>query len=161
MTNEAFGRIKIDQLLKDTDWRLTDGISVRCEYPLDAFAEHLPHLSCYRVPRTGRRFQVEKRVTIVTLQTLVNENESDAGKSYFLRVAKRTTGIASVNKTELGGLPVLVPPMRRQATFTEQSHRIESLARHVDAAAAKAEAMAAGLSAEMFGKSPNKGNGNG
>jgi len=29
VTNEAFARIKIDQLLKDTDWRLTDGISVR------------------------------------------------------------------------------------------------------------------------------------
>lgn len=41
----------------------------------DVFAEHLPHLPCYRVPRTGRRFQDEKRVTIVTLQTLVNEYE--------------------------------------------------------------------------------------
>jgi type I restriction enzyme R subunit len=42
----------------------------------DAFAEHLPNLPCYRVPRTGRRFQDEKRVTIVTLQTLVNEYEN-------------------------------------------------------------------------------------
>jgi type I restriction enzyme R subunit len=41
----------------------------------DAFAEYLPHIPCYRVPRTGRRFQDEKRVTIVTLQTLVNEYE--------------------------------------------------------------------------------------
>ncbi|HET6184148.1 MAG TPA: DEAD/DEAH box helicase family protein [Acetobacteraceae bacterium] len=32
----------------------------------DAFAEHLPHLPCYRVPRTGRRFQDEKRVTTNT-----------------------------------------------------------------------------------------------
>jgi type I restriction enzyme R subunit len=39
----------------------------------DTFAEHLLHLPCYRVPRTGRRFQDEKRITIVTLQTLVNE----------------------------------------------------------------------------------------
>ena len=39
----------------------------------DAFAECLPHLPCYRVPRVGRRFQDEKRITIVTLQTLVNE----------------------------------------------------------------------------------------
>ncbi len=77
--------------------------------------------------------------------------QSDAGKSYFLRVAKRTTGIASVNKTQLGALPVLVPPMRLQAAFTEQAHRVELLARHLDAAAAKAEAMAAGLSAEVFG----------
>lgn len=42
----------------------------------DAFAEHLPHLPCYRVPRVGRRLQDEKRVTITTLQTLVNEYEN-------------------------------------------------------------------------------------
>jgi type I restriction enzyme, R subunit len=42
----------------------------------DTFAEHLPHLPCYRVPSTGRRFQDEKRVTIVTLQTLVNEYQN-------------------------------------------------------------------------------------
>jgi type I restriction enzyme R subunit len=42
----------------------------------DAFAEHLPYLPCYRVPRIGRRFQDEKRVTIITLQTLVNEYEN-------------------------------------------------------------------------------------
>ncbi|MEJ2376474.1 MAG: DEAD/DEAH box helicase family protein [Pseudolabrys sp.] len=42
----------------------------------DAFAELLPHLPCYRVPRTGRRFQDEKRITIVTLQTLVNEYDN-------------------------------------------------------------------------------------
>jgi type I restriction enzyme R subunit len=35
VTHAAFARIEIDQLLKDTDWRLTDGISVRYEYPLD------------------------------------------------------------------------------------------------------------------------------
>ena len=34
MTNEAFARIKIDQLLKDAKWHLTDGVSVRYEYPL-------------------------------------------------------------------------------------------------------------------------------
>jgi type I restriction enzyme R subunit len=42
----------------------------------DAFTEHLPNLPCYRVPRVGRRFQDEKRITIVTLQTLVNEYEN-------------------------------------------------------------------------------------
>lgn len=35
MTNEASARVKIDQLLKDTEWKLTDGRSVRFEYPLD------------------------------------------------------------------------------------------------------------------------------
>jgi type I restriction enzyme, R subunit len=35
VTNEAFARVKIDQLLRDIDWKLTDGRSVRFEYPLD------------------------------------------------------------------------------------------------------------------------------
>lgn len=35
VANEAFARVKIDQLLKDAGWKLTDGISVRFEYPLD------------------------------------------------------------------------------------------------------------------------------
>lgn len=35
MANEAFARVKIDELLKDADWLPTDGHSVRFEYPLD------------------------------------------------------------------------------------------------------------------------------
>ena len=77
--------------------------------------------------------------------------QSEAARSYFLRVAKRTTGIASINKTQLGHLPVLVPPLFLQTAFAEQAQRLESLARHLDAAAATAEAMAAGMSAEVFG----------
>jgi type I restriction enzyme S subunit len=77
--------------------------------------------------------------------------QSEAARGYFLRVAKRTTGIASINKTQLGQLPVWVPPLDLQTAFAEQASRLDSLARHLDAAAAKAEAMAAGLSAEVFG----------
>lgn len=35
MANEVFARVRIDQILKDAAWRLTDGRSVRYEYPLD------------------------------------------------------------------------------------------------------------------------------
>jgi len=77
--------------------------------------------------------------------------QSEAARGYFLRVAKRTTGIASINKTQLGQLPVWVPPLHLQTAFAEQASRLDSLARHLDAAAAKAEAMATGLSAEVFG----------
>jgi len=42
------------------------------------------------------------------------------------------------------------PPLDLQTTFAEQVHRLEAVARHLDAAAAKADAMAAGLSAEVF-----------
>lgn len=77
--------------------------------------------------------------------------QSDAGKAYFLKVAKRTTGIASVNKTQLGALPVWVPPLPLQTAFAEQAARIEAVAAALDGAALKADAMAAALSAEIFG----------
>jgi type I restriction enzyme S subunit len=77
--------------------------------------------------------------------------QSDAARGYFLRVAKRTTGIASINKTQLGQLPVWVPPLLLQTAFAEQAQRLEATTRALDTAAAKAEAMAAALSAQVFG----------
>lgn len=77
--------------------------------------------------------------------------QSEAARGYFLRVAKRTTGIASINKTQLGRLPVWVPPLPLQTAFAEQANRLDALARALDTAAAKADSMAAALSAEVFG----------
>lgn len=76
--------------------------------------------------------------------------QCEAARSYFLRVAKRTTGIASINKAQLGRLPVWIPPLPRQSAFAEQVQRLETTARALDIAAAKAEAMATALSAEVF-----------
>ncbi|WP_439372889.1 restriction endonuclease subunit S [Bradyrhizobium sp. DASA03120] len=78
--------------------------------------------------------------------------QSEAARGYFLRVAKRTTGIASINKTQLGQLPVWVPPIPLQTDFAEQAQRIEASARVLDAAAAKTIAMEAALTAEVFGE---------
>jgi type I restriction enzyme R subunit len=47
----------------------------------DAFAEHLPELPAY-VLRAGRRFQDEKRITITTLQSMVNIY-SEYSSGYF------------------------------------------------------------------------------
>ena len=47
----------------------------------DAFAEHLPDYPAY-VLRTGRRFQDEKRITITTLQSMVNLY-ADYSSGYF------------------------------------------------------------------------------
>ena len=47
----------------------------------DAFAEHLPDFPAY-VLRAGRRFQDEKRITITTLQTMVNLY-ADYSSGYF------------------------------------------------------------------------------
>ena len=47
----------------------------------DAFAQYLPNLPAY-VLRAGRRFQDEKRVTITTLQSMVNEY-AEYSSGYF------------------------------------------------------------------------------
>jgi type I restriction enzyme, S subunit len=43
---------------------------------------------------------------------------SEYGKKYFLRHAKQTTGIATVNRTVLGNFPVLVPPLQDQRAIS-------------------------------------------
>lgn len=42
---------------------------------------------------------------------------SPYGKQYFLSVAKQTTGIASINKTQLSQFPTVVPPIEAQQRF--------------------------------------------
>jgi type I restriction enzyme S subunit len=56
-----------------------------------------------------------------------------------------------ISKGRLLKLRVPVPAMVLQVTFAERVERLQALGRHLDAAAAKAEAMATGLSAEVFG----------
>ena len=68
-----------------------------------------------------------------------------------LRSGQTTAGNYNLSVEGIGKLPVILPPRALQAAFDEQVHRLESLARHLDAAATKAEAMANGLSAEVFG----------
>ena len=49
------------------------------------------------------------------------------------------------------GVGVFAPPLPLQTAFAEQAQRLEATARALDTAAAKAEAMAAALSAQVFG----------
>jgi type I restriction enzyme S subunit len=42
---------------------------------------------------------------------------SQRGKRYFLRSAKQTTGIATINMTQLRGFPLLLPPVELQREF--------------------------------------------
>jgi type I restriction enzyme S subunit len=43
--------------------------------------------------------------------------QSPYAKRYFLRCAKRTTGIATINKRQIGNLPVRLPPLSLQREF--------------------------------------------
>ena len=55
------------------------------------------------------------------------------------------------NASELGQLKFFLPPKRLQIEFAERVQRLEALAHHLDGAASKAAAMAAGLSSAAFG----------
>lgn len=75
---------------------------------------------------------------------------SQYGKAYFLSVAKKTTGIASINKTQLSAFPVLLPPMPLQCDFRKLVDSAESiLAQQVDAMV-KAQATFNALVAQAF-----------
>jgi restriction endonuclease S subunit len=56
----------------------------------------------------------------------------------------------NISQCKLRSIEVPLPPLPLQTAFAEQAARIEAVARALDAAAAKAEALAASLSAEMF-----------
>ena len=45
-------------------------------------------------------------------------------KAYFLRSAKQTTGIASINKTQLSKVPIPLPPIIFQREFTKLSQQV-------------------------------------
>ena len=67
------------------------------------------------------------------------------------KVRESAHGTKKLETAVLTEYPFPLPPLPLQTAFAEQVHRLESLARHLDAAAAKAAAMAASLSAEVFG----------
>lgn len=75
---------------------------------------------------------------------------SRAGKAYFLRSAKQTTGIASINSTQLKGFPVHLPPIERQRKFAERTLRVdEAMSRHC-AALSGLDSLFASIQARAF-----------
>jgi len=74
--------------------------------------------------------------------------------SFRPAIRRLASGSASsmpgISKGRLFALEIPVPDFPLQTAFAEQAQRLESLARHLGAAAAKAEALADALSAEVF-----------
>jgi type I restriction enzyme S subunit len=66
--------------------------------------------------------------------------------------AKTTNGTFKISQSAILRFSFPLPPPELQTAFVEQAQRLEALARALDTACAKAEAMAAALSAEMFGQ---------
>jgi type I restriction enzyme, S subunit len=75
---------------------------------------------------------------------------SQRGKKFFLRSAKQTTGIASINMTQLRSFPLLVPPLPLQQTFATRIQAIEALKSTHRAALAQLDALFASLQHRAF-----------
>jgi len=82
-------------------------------------------------------------------------------KRALFDTARGAIGQANINAKELRAFRVAVPPFDLQEAFAEHVQRLEALARHLDAIAAKAETMAAGLSAEVFDAGERKASADG
>ena len=75
---------------------------------------------------------------------------SARGKKYFLRSAKQTTGIASINMTQLREFPLLLPPMALQQSFASRVQSVEFLKAKHRAALAELDALFASLQHRAF-----------
>ncbi|MCF0051639.1 restriction endonuclease subunit S [Dyadobacter sp. LJ53] len=69
-------------------------------------------------------FRVRPNYQIADSEFLCSQFGSIYGKKYFLRAAKQTTGIASINMTQLKNFPVLVPPIEMQKEFKDVMNKI-------------------------------------
>jgi len=104
-----------DLSLKDGDLLLTEGGDLdklgrgacwRTQIPL---CIHQNHIFRVRLPKTSYD------PDFVSFQI-----GSPYGKAYFLAHAKKTTGIASINRRVLGGFPLLTAPFSRQRELVER-----------------------------------------
>ncbi len=64
-------------------------------------------------------FRVRANRTVLDPRFFAFVVESDIAKSYFLRVAKRTTNLASTNKTQVRAFRFPVPPVLEQERIAE------------------------------------------
>jgi type I restriction enzyme S subunit len=71
-------------------------------------------------------------------------------KAYFLRSAKRTTGIASINMSQLKALPLKIPGQIAQRVFIKEMDYIDSQRARAEAHAQQLDALFSSLQARAF-----------
>ena len=72
-------------------------------------------------------FRVRTTKKIILPEYLSALIGSQRGKRYFLKEAKQTTGVASINKTQLSGFPVLVPPIVTQYEYLRRLEKFDHM----------------------------------
>lgn len=93
------------------------------------------------------RLQTEKILPVFFSEYLQHQK----AKRYFLRSAKQTTGIASINMKQLRALPVLVPPLELQEQFVAFVERTDRSKLAIQQSLDKLELLKKALMQEYFG----------
>ncbi len=72
------------------------------------------------------------------------------GKAYFMKSAKQTTGIASINSTQLKNFPTVIPPINSQNQFAAIVEKVEGIKSRYQHSLADLEALYGALSQQAF-----------
>jgi type I restriction enzyme S subunit len=75
---------------------------------------------------------------------------SPYGRAYFLKSAKQTTGIASINKRQLSDFPVALPPIDMQTKFEKRVHAVKHLLGLKNVVCAAADSLFSSLQSRAF-----------
>lgn len=95
-------------------------------------------------------FRVRPDTTTVTPDFLAWLVGSERGKRYFLKSAKQTTGIASINATQLRAFPLLLPPLERQRDFDSLVAKVRAARERADHADDELARLAISLQSRAF-----------
>jgi type I restriction enzyme, S subunit len=95
-------------------------------------------------------YRVRPRKGVVVSEYLSALTGSAYGKQYFLHCAKQTTGIATINKTQLGRFPVLVPPFERQQRFAEVTQHLQKVENRLLSLETQSKKLGGALASSFF-----------
>lgn len=95
-------------------------------------------------------FRVRVDASILAPKFLREYLQTSVPRSYFLRCAKRTTNLASINMTQLRGLPVPTPVLAQQQEFVRRVAAVEKLIAAHRASLSKLDDLFASLQHRAF-----------
>ena len=95
-------------------------------------------------------FRVRANRDLVVPEFLSAMIGSEFCKRYFLKMAKQTTGIASINMRQLKACPVLLPPLNLQEKFSQIEKRFKQSVETLDKRFAEADTLFDSIAQKAF-----------
>ena len=97
-------------------------------------------------------FRVRASAASLTPEYFASYLQGNLARNYFLKSAKRTTNLASINMTQLRNLPVVLPPLADQLAFARRFADCRSIERDLTAGVAVAAQVFQSVLATVFGE---------